>query len=370
MLFSTSTLLPIFLAVQSALCHDRPHHTSQWDLRNFASLVAFGDSYTDDNRLNYFLTHNGSAPPPGWINPANYHSADGGRPWVQYVSQYTNADLYNYAVAGAVCSNDITPRYLSYIHQDFPAVKQYELPAFAADSAVIEPSGSKFLAAPQDETVYTLWIGTNDLGVNALLTDSQVPGTTIVNYTNCVFDSLEQLYAEGGRYFVLLNVAPLNLAPLYALPGAGGVGPNQYWMDKPSNLTAISERMLESVVTVNAIYQYQLPYEIFAANKFPEARFALMNVHGVFTSIYNNPSAFLNGTAPANVTGFIHHCDIHTGTCVDEPSPDSLMWYDELHLSEQTARVVAREFVKVVKGTSEYATYWSARKSKGGTRDY
>jgi hypothetical protein len=40
-------------------------------------------------------------------------------------------------------------------------------------------------------------------------------------------------------------------------------------------------------------------------------------------------------------------------------SPDSFMWYDELHPSEQTDRVIAREFVDVVKGNSKWATYWS-----------
>jgi hypothetical protein len=35
------------------------------------------------------------------------------------------------------------------------------------------------------------------------------------------------------------------------------------------------------------------------------------------------------------------------------------MWYDELHLSEQTDRIIAREFVGVVEGGSKWATYWS-----------
>jgi hypothetical protein len=34
------------------------------------------------------------------------------------------------------------------------------------------------------------------------------------------------------------------------------------------------------------------------------------------------------------------------------------MWYDELHPSEQTDRVVAREFIKVVGEGSKWATYY------------
>jgi hypothetical protein len=77
-------------------------------------------------------------------------------------------------------------------------------------------------------------------------------------------------------------------------------------------------------------------------------------------NIHDNPSAYLNGTAPLNVQGYVNHCNVTGGDCVANSSPDSFMWYDELHPSEQTERVVAQEFVKVVKGVSEYATYWSS----------
>lgn len=78
-----------------------------------------------------------------------------------------------------------------------------------------------------------------------------------------------------------------------------------------------------------------------------------------FTDIYNHPSEYLNGTAPLSVTGFAHHCNLTRGDCVTASSPDSFLWYDELHPSEQTERVVARNFVDVVEGNSTWATYWS-----------
>lgn len=40
-----------------------------WKSFNFTSLVAFGDSYTDESRLKYFEDHNGDAPPVGWVEP-------------------------------------------------------------------------------------------------------------------------------------------------------------------------------------------------------------------------------------------------------------------------------------------------------------
>jgi hypothetical protein len=40
--------------------------SSSWKDGKFKTLVTFGDSYTDENRLGYFINHNGSAPPVGW----------------------------------------------------------------------------------------------------------------------------------------------------------------------------------------------------------------------------------------------------------------------------------------------------------------
>lgn len=40
-----------------------------WKDGKFKTLVTFGDSYTDENRLSYFSNNNGSAPPVAWEQP-------------------------------------------------------------------------------------------------------------------------------------------------------------------------------------------------------------------------------------------------------------------------------------------------------------
>ncbi|KAK5111661.1 hypothetical protein LTR62_004766 [Meristemomyces frigidus] len=337
-----------------------PVSDNQWNLKNFTSLVVFGDSYTDDSRLGYFINHKGAAPPVGYDDPVSYHAADGGRTWAEYVKQYSGANLYNYAVSGAVCSNEITPRWFSAINAPFPDIAGYEVPAYLNDSAYVYPNGTRFMDDPPESTVYAIWIGTNDLGYAAFIQDEQVAGTNLTTYVDCVYAQLDRVYANGGRFFVIMNVAPLNLNAEYGAAGKGGVGPNQYWQDKSGNLTEISERMLEQVVSVNALYKYRTPYEVELAKRYPGAEFAVYNVHDVFEAIYTNPSAYLNGSAPLNVTGYVNHCNVTGGDCVANPSPDSFLWYDELHLSEQTSRIVASNFVDVVKGVSGYAAYWSS----------
>ena len=71
---------------------------------------------------------------------------------------------------------------------------------------------------------------------------------------------------------------------------------------------------------------------------------------------------YLNGSAPLNVTGYENHCNSNGTDCVDvgASSPDSFLWYDILHPSEQTDRIIAQNFVDVVKGESQWATYWAS----------
>ena len=84
--------------------------------------------------------------------------------------------------------------------------------------------------------------------------------------------------------------------------------------------------------------------------------------------IYNNPSEYLNGSAPLNVTGYVNHCNTTGGDCKANKHPDSFMWFDELHPSQQTERVIARNFLDVVKGASKWATYWGSSGGKLSSR--
>lgn len=74
--------------------------------------------------------------------------------------------------------------------------------------------------------------------------------------------------------------------------------------------------------------------------------------------MWNDLVSYFNGTVAYNVTGYIAGC--RDTTCPNRSDWDSYMWSDELHPSEQSSRVVASEFVKVVEGKSNYAEYWSS----------
>jgi phospholipase/lecithinase/hemolysin len=289
-----------------------------------------------------------------------YATASGGLSWARYAAIYTSANLYNYAVSGAVCSNQVTPRLFAAIKAPFPDIDSYELPAFIADSNYTTANGTKFFTGTPDNTVYAIWIGTNDLGNDAFLTDSQIKGKTVADYMDCVYNQISRLYANGGRYFVIMNLAPLNLLPQYALPEDGGLPATQFFPTKQGmNATAINGRMHETVAALNQVYEYRTPYEVTFNQTWDDINVASFDVNSLMTEIYHNPTKYFNGTAPPNVQGVVKLCDAQTSSnCTLADSPDSYEWYDPLHPSEQTSRVIAREFANVIAGNSTYATYW------------
>ena len=115
--------------------------------------------------------------------------------WPVFAAQDGGLALFPFAKAGATCSNNLTAR-------PFPSLFESQLPLFFAERA----NGS---LAPlrAEETMYTLWIGTNDVGANALLTGHGAPGVTLVDVVACAVNWVEVLYRAGARNFIFQNVS-------------------------------------------------------------------------------------------------------------------------------------------------------------------
>ena len=114
--------------------------------------------------------------------------------WPVFAAEEGNFALYPFAKAGATCSNNITSR-------PFPSVFESQLPTYFAEVA----NGT--LELDPAETMYTLWIGTNDVGANALLTDNHAPGATLVDVVACAVNWVEVMYKSGARNFIFQNVS-------------------------------------------------------------------------------------------------------------------------------------------------------------------
>lgn len=61
--------LSLLVAIAAAFTVPRDTPSNGWAGKEIESLVTFGDSYTDEQRVNYCGSNNGTAPPVGWIEP-------------------------------------------------------------------------------------------------------------------------------------------------------------------------------------------------------------------------------------------------------------------------------------------------------------
>ncbi|KAJ7020161.1 hypothetical protein C8F04DRAFT_1145281 [Mycena alexandri] len=285
------------------------------------NLVTFGDSYTD-----VVLT------------------GDEATAWPVYAAGYAHVALHPFARAGATCSNNLTFR-------PFPPLFESQIPLYLTEKA----NGS--LSLWPEETIYTLWIGTNDLGVSALLTGDD-PGVSLVEVTQCMVNWVKALYESGARNFIFQNMIPLELTILY---GADSY-PNKYWAFE-HNTTEWSILMTEMTRSGNRLTQLMLQA---LAPTLPGAHIALFDSHSLFQDMFDHPARYLNGTAPLNVTGAWDACVSPLGggtltcTIANGTDRDSFLWADELHPSEQADRIVAREIALTLEGKkSQWATWLS-----------
>ncbi|KLJ10305.1 hypothetical protein EMPG_14315 [Blastomyces silverae] len=107
---------------------------------------------------------------------------------------------------------------------------------------------------------------------------------------------------------------------------------------------------------VNEVLRYRTGYEVLVAGRYAGARFALMDVNGLMTHIYNNPDEYL--AAPANVTGYNNHCNLDMSECQRLENPESFMWFDYSHPSQRTEQIIGEQFLDVVRGESKWAMYF------------
>lgn len=287
--------------------------------RSFENLVVFGDSYTDEQNLGYLIDNGGQWPPPGTVLGAvNKTGATGGYTWPRIAVDKSDAKLFNFAVGGASCSEKIIYRQFDPIDGPFPGVLEGEIPAFES-----QLGSEPYSDLTAENTVYGVWIGTNDFGNGAFLTDQQQPGKTITDYIDCLWSVYDRIYASGGRRFVLLNLSPLEKLPQY--DASQGLDTTYFDDHTQYNMTMLEYKIHQYTTTVNTALDYGVPFQLLVKKRWPGAEFSVFNVHQLILDIYNNPDEYL--AAPADVKGVYRRCDPVTGDCVEsKESLDSFLW--------------------------------------------
>ncbi|KAI5830295.1 hypothetical protein K523DRAFT_303076 [Schizophyllum commune Tattone D] len=344
------------------------------------NLVTFGDSYTDV----VYVWDGGVA----WPTYAVRYASEG-RGWgvgdsmaeggtgdatgdvtdatVEHtIHAHFPVTLYPFARAGAVCSTKITTSLYS-------PVMEGQLPAYyasVANGTIPSHSHTDASHVTPHNTLYTLWIGTNDIGAWGLLQGHGIGGATVVDTVQCAVDWVKRMYEGSARNFLWQNLSwearcwgprmiPLELTPMYS----ANAYPNKF-TTAAKNTTEWHIMMKELTTAGNKIGELLLKD---LAPKLEGAHIGLFDSHALFTDMYANPSAYLNGTAPLNVTGSAYTCVYKEWTDVRDKPPctkvngtdrDSYLWWDELHPGEQADRVVAQQISQIILGEENKWTTW------------
>lgn len=300
---------------------------------NVDILVSFGDSYTDEYRALYTAKH-GYPPVPGIRMPENNHTANGGYAWGRLVAEAAGVEYYNYAVAGSTCSEKIATQPARVIPGQIPTVFEYQVPTFVSEAAI----PGFYHDRRADNTLYTMWVGTNDVGIEGFLHDRNVNGTTLSSLVDCVWDSFDRIYATGGRRFVVMNMVPLEKSPLYASLESGGVSDTPTWSDKSNyNTSEYENKMFQYSHAVNDLWDYSTPFHLLVKQRWPGAEVAVFDAHSILEKIRNNPTEYL--TAPFDVTSSYKTCN-GEGECQYSALPiSSFMWYVVIYLFRSIFRM-------------------------------
>ncbi|KAJ8507871.1 hypothetical protein ONZ45_g9797 [Pleurotus djamor] len=242
-------------------------------------FVTFGDSYTD-------IVTRGDGPDA--------------TAWPVFVERFTATKLHPFAKSGATCTVNFT--------RPSQSVFEYQLPEYFKWK-----SGLDNTQAYLDPlyTVYTLWIGTGDLGV---LLSGQGQGS-IVDVVNCSVNWVKTLYDSGARNFIFQN----------------------------AHDPAAADPDLAKILDC--------------------AHIGLFDSYGLFWDMYHQPKLYLNGTVAPNVLDIINGCITNSNgqnVCsnVKGAARDSYLWYNALHPSEQADRIVAREIGAVIAGNGSQWIHW------------
>lgn len=269
------------------------------DTSSVNKVIAFGDSLSDKNNM-----YNASM----WKLPNNASWFQGrfsnGRTWVEYLANDLNIPLYNWAVGGAAGDTEylVIPGLISQIQSWVEYMK------FAKNYN------------PQ-QSLFTLWIGGNDF-----INYNRTPNDVIHDLT----DALTMLANNGAVNILLLNLPDLTAVPVF------NMGKN------PANVQANVNEFNRQIINVAKNLR----------DKYPQIHIQLFDTYNLFNQMLINPPSYgfknthdtcLNISNGSNLNYLISHnlqpsCE----------NPSQYVFWDSLHPTTQTHRVIATEIFKSI----------------------
>ncbi|ORZ01107.1 GDSL-like Lipase/Acylhydrolase-domain-containing protein [Syncephalastrum racemosum] len=242
------------------------------------NLVVFGDSYSDVGNFNR------------WTN---------GPVWSEDVAVGWNASLHSFAYSGAACDNALFPNISA--EEQMPSLRD-QLEMFYSLQMDLDPA----------ETVYAIWVGTNDIQkAHDQVHGEATPDVSSVAY--CINEQVRNLRKIfGAQRIMVFNVPPLERMPFFAN----------------------HERVMEWAAAAHELNTL-LQRDVIQLNKHHRGlQLDLMDIHSLLNDVVENPTLF--GFENATLA-YLDAC--RNGAC--KSAMDQYVWWDRTHLTGGAHRVIA-----------------------------
>jgi phospholipase/lecithinase/hemolysin len=267
----------------------------------YASIVVFGDSFSDNGNGSYKLT-NGTWP----SNPAYYDGRFSDGPvWCEDVASNLSIPLYDYAYGGATTSNEL--------------VQGYTGPDSTVPVPGVAEQVSTFLSNNSDDTdfnmadsLFVVFGGFNDIFFNPNLTAAQIAAA--------LNGSITTLKNAGARHFLTMNYYDASLIPYDSFTDVAGK---------------------EALAEFSTSYGEQLSM-LSQKGACDGSTITYVDLQPVFRHFYYYGEPASYGFAPFGAYG---SCLVgaysetpNTTLCAD---PDVMVFWDEYHPSKRTHGIIA-----------------------------
>ncbi|KAJ3782457.1 hypothetical protein GGU10DRAFT_251097, partial [Lentinula aff. detonsa] len=262
---------------------------------------SFGDSYTQTG----FVT-NDTLPAPG--NPLGNpvypgYTATGGANWLDFDATTYNNSLvltYNYAYGGATIDSSLVAPFEPTVLSVTDQVNEF------LDTAASKPASTPWTSA---NSLFSIWIGINDLGNSYYLSDNRTSfDTTLLNAEFALVQKLVSYWSltisfdVGARNFLFLNVPPTDRSPLML-----------------SQSTEAQAMLKANIIDFNS--QLVEFIDDFKASNAGVTTF-LWDANTAFTTILDDPTAygFIDAVSYGTDSGYFWINTLHT------TSPANVYW--------------------------------------------
>ncbi|KXJ93536.1 hypothetical protein Micbo1qcDRAFT_223168 [Microdochium bolleyi] len=306
-----------------AACPKTPNWTG---LKNIKHAFIFGDSYTQTG-FNFTQTPPsasnplGNPPYPGW-------TSSNGPNWVgEFTVKYNVSKVltYNLAYGGATVDSALIAPYTPTVLSLKDQINTEFVPGYTGASPSA-PSAPKWTAK---DSLFTIWIGINDVGTLFWQPDTTLFDKVFVEYAALV----NTLYAKGARNIAFIDVPPMDRSPGYIEAGTWNVDQAKIavagWK---SRMAALAKNLKQSKPDVNLfIYSSAADFGKALDNPAAFGQTAGLKVLDKYCKDYQN------GT-PAKDT-FIAACGVPV---------NQYFWRDSIHPTYPIHQVVAEQFVKTL----------------------